>query len=337
MEFILIIISLLILLVPGFDESVPPTGDKIFKIEYSDNVQSIKTISDQSLAFWGFDITLKQNSSGILDVKIPKNFPFPASFSNAWNYSGTKPYVMEDGVEISYNTIEEPCYFHYKIPVEDMANLEIAYPLITAGTWQLYSPIQFEESHPCYHKVFDIKRVSSPLKQIKETLDFKQIKCKEGLQLIIKSSNGNPACVKKSSIEKLLSRKWGVLEPLPNVVKLDVVKSKLITIGKNQNLEIPIMLSKSSVSEMRIVSVDLISFQDPITNEIMMPIDRFNENETAFVVNTMPSPDHSNSTERELTFLISTSDTTKKGTYVVRLVLFNGNFNLIDSFKVHVQ
>jgi len=213
MEFILIIISLMILLVPGFDESVPPTGDKTFKIEYSDNVLSIKTISDQSLDFWGFDVKLKQNSSGILDIKIPKNFPTPASFSNAWNYSGTEPYVFEGGVEISFTTIEEPCYFHYKIPVKDMANLEIAYPLITAGTWQLYNPILFEENHPCYHKVFDIKKLNSPLKQIKSGVSLIDVKCNEGKVKIIKYNRMMVACVNGNteSETELIDRGWALL------------------------------------------------------------------------------------------------------------------------------
>ena len=203
--------DLLTLLVPGFDNSVPPTGDKTFKIEYSDNVQSIKTISDQSLAFWGFDIKLKQNSSGILDIKIPKNFPFPASFSNAWNYSGTEPYVFEDGVEISYNTIEEPCYFHYKIPVEDMTNLEIVYPLILAGTWQLYSPIQFDENDPCYNKVFYEPSFESPYKQIQHGIDPQAVECKTGYELIFKATNLHPVCVKPETKSKLIEREWAIL------------------------------------------------------------------------------------------------------------------------------
>jgi len=60
----------MILLVPGFDDSVPPNGDKIFKIEYSENVQSIKTISDDALDFYGFDIELKQTIIGFMNKKI---------------------------------------------------------------------------------------------------------------------------------------------------------------------------------------------------------------------------------------------------------------------------
>lgn len=61
MEFIFIILSWMILLVPGFDDSVPPTGDKIFKIETSpDIVQSITIQSDEFFDFAGFDIKLKK-------------------------------------------------------------------------------------------------------------------------------------------------------------------------------------------------------------------------------------------------------------------------------------
>ncbi|HSB57794.1 MAG TPA: hypothetical protein VLD38_08315 [Nitrosopumilaceae archaeon] len=112
MEPIFIILSWAILLVSGFDDSDPPTGDKTFKVEYSDVVQSIKTTSDATLEFWGFEIELKQNSVGILDVKIPINFPTPASFTNSWNF-GERPSVIADNKEIDYDFVKEPCFFHY--------------------------------------------------------------------------------------------------------------------------------------------------------------------------------------------------------------------------------
>jgi hypothetical protein len=154
MEFIFIILSWMILLVPGFDDSVPPTGDQTFKIEYSDLVQSINTRSDETLDFWGFDIVLKQNSSGILDIKIPRNFPTPASYANSWYHNDGKPLALADGFEISYEIVEDPCFLHYRMSVENKTNVEILYTVILTGTWQLYSPIQFDETDPCYSKVF---------------------------------------------------------------------------------------------------------------------------------------------------------------------------------------
>ncbi|MCV0367755.1 MAG: hypothetical protein K5798_10910 [Nitrosopumilus sp.] len=165
MDVVLILVSWLILLVPGFDESVPPTGDKVFKIETDpDIVESIQVQSDESFDFWGLDIKLKQNSTGTLELKIPKNLPTPASFTNSWHH-GEKPIMLTDGTEIGYDVIPDPCYFHYKISVEGEANLEILYSVILTDSWQLYSPIQFDENHQCYNKVFYEQSPESPLQQ----------------------------------------------------------------------------------------------------------------------------------------------------------------------------
>lgn len=213
MEFIFIILSWLILLVPGFDDSVPPTEDKIFKIETSpDIVQSIKTKSDETFDFWGFDIELKQNSSAILDIKIPKNLPIPASFTGSWNYD-IKPLVLADGTEIDYDIIEDPCYSHYQIPIEDKTNVEIAYTVILTGTWQLYSPIQFDEDNPCYNKVFYERSIESPYHQLNQDVDPLDIVCSKDRQLVFKSSNSMPACVYLDTVDKLIERNWAQYYP----------------------------------------------------------------------------------------------------------------------------
>lgn len=225
MEFIFIILSWMILLVPGFDDSVPPTDSKIFKIETSpDIVQSIKIQSDASFDLWGFDIVLKQNSTGTLDIMIPKNLPTPASFIGEWSYG--RAFVLVDGVEINYDIIDDPCYSYYKIPIDGKTNLEIVYSVITAGTWQLYSPIQFDENHPCYKKVFYEKPRDSPLKQYKSGIPIDQIQCKEGFVISLKASNGNPNCVKRESLEKLRERGWAepvsLLETQFEEIKYDI-------------------------------------------------------------------------------------------------------------------
>jgi hypothetical protein len=48
----------------------------------------------------------------------------------------------------------------------------------------------------------------SPLKQFKSGIAAQDVKCKQDLQLIIKAENGSPACVKPTSIKKLVSLQW---------------------------------------------------------------------------------------------------------------------------------
>jgi|CXWL01.1.fsa_nt_gi hypothetical protein len=206
MEFIFIVLSWMILLVPGFDDSVPSTGDKIFKIETSPEiVQSITIQSDEPFDFSGLDIQLKQNSTGTLDLKIPKNLPHPASYIGFWAYD-ERPIILSDGFEIGYDVVEDPCYSHYRIPIDGNTNLEILYAVILTGSWQLYSPIQFDENNSCYNEVF-YKKLLSPLKQFKSGISIEEIKCKESLVLVTKY-DGSPACVKPETIPKLIERGW---------------------------------------------------------------------------------------------------------------------------------
>ena len=49
-----------------------------------------------------------------------------------------------------------------------------------------------------------------PLKQIQEGVEPTNVTCTEGLELVLKLSNGQPACIKPSSVEKLIQRGWAI-------------------------------------------------------------------------------------------------------------------------------
>ena len=53
-----------------------------------------------------------------------------------------------------------------------------------------------------------IESYSPPLKQISDGVTPNDVVCNEDLKLVIKSSNMHPACVKVSSISKLMERGW---------------------------------------------------------------------------------------------------------------------------------
>jgi hypothetical protein len=58
--------------------------------------------------------------------------------------------------------------------------------------------------------------IAPPLKQFKAGFPNDTIECKENLVLIIKASNGNPACVKPETKEKLIQRGWTVNDQKPS-------------------------------------------------------------------------------------------------------------------------
>ena len=55
----------------------------------------------------------------------------------------------------------------------------------------------------------------SPLKQFKSGISVSEIRCKYDLQLIIKTRDNSPACVKEQTITKLVERGWGESAPIP--------------------------------------------------------------------------------------------------------------------------
>ena len=71
---------------------------------------------------------------------------------------------------------------------------------------------------------------SPPLKQINSGIKSTNVTCSEGLELVLKLSNGHPACVKPSSVEKLIEWGWAI-HILPDVDSSSK-NSNLIQSGK---------------------------------------------------------------------------------------------------------
>ena len=60
------------------------------------------------------------------------------------------------------------------------------------------------------YTAFGIAYFPPPLKQISDGVDPVNVTCTEGLEIVLKKSNGNPACLKPSSVAKLIERGWAI-------------------------------------------------------------------------------------------------------------------------------
>ena len=69
-----------------------------------------------------------------------------------------------------------------------------------------------------------------PLKQINDGIEPTRVTCTEGLELVMKLSNWNPACVKPTSVAKLIERGWAV-HVLPDVDSNTIQNSELLENG----------------------------------------------------------------------------------------------------------
>ena len=69
-----------------------------------------------------------------------------------------------------------------------------------------------------------------PLKQIQEGTEPSMVTCTEGLELVLKLSNGQPVCVKPDSVAKLIERGWAI-HILPDYTNQNN-NSKIFTLGE---------------------------------------------------------------------------------------------------------
>ncbi|MDE1728895.1 MAG: hypothetical protein KGH81_06945 [Thaumarchaeota archaeon] len=53
-------------------------------------------------------------------------------------------------------------------------------------------------------------KIESPLKQFKEGIALKDIKCENDFQMIIRAEDHSPACVKPAVVHILVERGWGI-------------------------------------------------------------------------------------------------------------------------------
>jgi len=80
------------------------------------------------------------------------------------------------------------------------------------------------------HNVSSFAYFPSPLKQISHGIDPSNVTCNEGKSLVLKQSNGFPACINFSSVEKLITRGWAI-HVLPDY-KNENTNSEIFTLGK---------------------------------------------------------------------------------------------------------
>ena len=90
-----------------------------------------------------------------------------------------------------------------------------------------------------YHEVNAVAFFPPPLKQIKDGINPTNVTCTEGLELVLKQSTGQPACLTPSSISKLIERGWAI-HILPDYTK-DNNNSEIFASGnyETESMQIP--------------------------------------------------------------------------------------------------
>lgn len=82
-------------------------------------------------------------------------------------------------------------------------------------------------------------RIMSPLQQAKMHISINQIICQDGLEIVMKKSDGSPACVKKDNVAILIERGWAI-HVLPEYTIDGIKNSDIIKGGPLKIRTVPV-------------------------------------------------------------------------------------------------
>ena len=84
-----------------------------------------------------------------------------------------------------------------KIHANDPSSIRIVLPMVNIEG-ELDQPVESQKTH------------KSPRAQIRDGIVSTEVICKEGFELLLKTSDGSPACVKRLTAQKLIERGWQI-------------------------------------------------------------------------------------------------------------------------------
>jgi carboxymethylenebutenolidase len=90
------------------------------------------------------------------------------------------------------------------VVINIVISLFLIIPFLPVNASTIFSP-SIQDDH-----IHFVAFESSPREQFSNNVSLESIKCSEGLQIIMKKSNGMPACVKSSTYSVLIERGWGI-------------------------------------------------------------------------------------------------------------------------------
>ena len=73
--------------------------------------------------------------------------------------------------------------------------------------------------------VLALEILPTPLQQIKKGVSFQDVRCKAGLELIYKATDGSPACVSILTKDKLVYRGWALNDGLGSKFAIGGIRS----------------------------------------------------------------------------------------------------------------
>jgi len=115
--------------------------------------------------------------------------------------------------------------------------------------------------------------ISLPLQQFRSGIMPKDILCKDGFELVIRPTNGQPSCVKPQSVEKLTQRMWVAVNKAPKLTNPEIY---VLTEG-DETFQIPYSLKGAKlagiIKDERNESIH-VKLEDAVRGELIISIPR---------------------------------------------------------------
>jgi len=167
---------------------------------------------------FAINATLVNNSTNVINVKNSCGGPFSVSFDAHAKVELKKvcnwmpiQIILQPGENITGSSLFSNLAYRAVSPGTANATIMFSYVM-----YNKTSNLSFDTNATNISKsfMFTISNtsggsiMSSPLAQFKSGIAANNVKCQQGLQLVIKAENGNPACVKPDAVAKLVEWGW---------------------------------------------------------------------------------------------------------------------------------
>jgi hypothetical protein len=198
-------------IVGKFLNSKPQKPDQIFKIQYdviNGTINEVNAAQHDGAS----SLLIKTASSGdsMLEIKFPRNYPYT---NEPVTSDGNKFLVLINGLDTVVEYEKTDCFFVFSIPLTNSSVIELnTVDLLTNTPWHGDDvPAECASQTLVENTPTRKDGTIAPRQQFIVGVAAEDVVCKEGLYLIIKSSNDNPACVKLETKQILIERGWAKL------------------------------------------------------------------------------------------------------------------------------
>jgi len=170
-----------------------------------------------------FDInaTLINNSTNTINVKNGCGGPFSIYFDNhaavvlkkICNWMPIQ-IILKPGENITGTSLDSNLGYNATSPGVTNATITFSYSIVNQTNANMTSSEQMMNVSKSFlftitnQSVQTTPTILSPLAQFKSGISAHDVKCQQGLQLVIKTEDNSPACVTPDTATKLMSRGW---------------------------------------------------------------------------------------------------------------------------------